>query len=539
MYTTKSLKDNAMYNMHKNYWRLLGVLLIVSFILGGFRQIHIGSDVEGVKDVIVSTTNKVSSSIGTDIIGGRTYNISADDALEFILNPNKKYQIYQEAERHYSPTEGVFANLYNQAISSKSFTIGLLNSVNESFFKGRFERGSLIFAGTAILFLVWIFIYFPIEVGRSRFILENRVSEDTGIGRIRFVWMVKSWSNVVKTMCLRQVYLVLWALTIVGLIIKFFSYMMVPYILAENPRIKPNEAIKLSCDMMNGEKWKAFKIHFSFIGWYILSLFTFGLLDVLFTNIYRELTIGELYSELRSKAKRDNLKNSNLLFDDALFDNHFEGSYDMDFYPIEQKEKKKWIRLDYRKDYSITSMILMFFTFAFIGWVWEAFIYIYEQGIFVNRGTLHGPWLPIYGTGGVMVLVLLKKFRDRPGLTLFLAMILCGTLEYVTAWFLWEKYQTIWWDYNGYFLNLDGRISAEALAIFGVGAMAFIYILAPAFDRLYSKFPDKILKVTAFILIVIFIFDLGYSYKNPNAGKGITEYKNFEEKYRILMEEKR
>ena len=52
---------------------------------------------------------------------------------------------------------------------------------------------------------------------------------------------------------------------------------------------------------------------------------------------------------------------------------------------------------------------MMFFIFCFVGWVWEVSLAFISEDMFVNRGTLHGPWLPIYGTGGVIILVLLKS----------------------------------------------------------------------------------------------------------------------------------
>ena len=61
------------------------------------------------------------------------------------------------------------------------------------------------------------------------------------------------------------------------------------------------------------------------------------------------------------------------------------------------------------RSYSLVNLIIMFFIFCFVGWVWEVSLAFISEGMFVNRGTLHGPWLPIYGTGGVIILVLLKK----------------------------------------------------------------------------------------------------------------------------------
>ena len=49
----------------------------------------------------------------------------------------------------------------------------------------------------------------------------------------------------------------------------------------------------------------------------------------------------------------------------------------------------------------------MFFGFCLVGWLWEVTLHLITHGEFVNRGMLHGPWLPIYGGGVVMIAVLL------------------------------------------------------------------------------------------------------------------------------------
>ena len=70
---------------------------------------------------------------------------------------------------------------------------------------------------------------------------------------------------------------------------------MIPYILAENPRIKRKEAFYISKNMMKGNKWKTFILDMSFLGWNLLSVFTMGLLGILYVNPYYAATITELY----------------------------------------------------------------------------------------------------------------------------------------------------------------------------------------------------------------------------------------------------
>ena len=59
---------------------------------------------------------------------------------------------------------------------------------------------------------------------------------------------------------------------------------MIPYILAENPKIQRKKAFKLSKEMMKGNKWKTFILDLSFLGWELLSIFTFGLLNIFYIN---------------------------------------------------------------------------------------------------------------------------------------------------------------------------------------------------------------------------------------------------------------
>lgn len=178
------------------------------------------------------------------------------------------------------------------------------------------------------------------------------------------------------------------------------------------------------------------------------------------------------------------------------------------------------------RSYSLVNLIMMFFIFCFVGWVWEVSLAFISEDMFVNRGTLHGPWLPIYGTGGVIILVLLKKLREKPALEFVAAMVLCGCLEYFSSWYLEMTHDgQRWWDYTGYFLNINGRICAEGLLTFGLGGLTIVYLLAPALDNLLSRIDARKLGIVAAVLLVLYCADQVYSAQHPNVGAGITDYK--------------
>ena len=81
-----------------------------------------------------------------------------------------------------------------------------------------------------------------------------------------------------------------------------------------------------------------------------------------------------------------------------------------------------------------------------------------------------------------------------------------------------------WWDYSGYFLNINGRVCFEGLLVFGLGGCVITYLVAPILDELYSKIAPKIRIIICVVLVMFFGVDFVYSMQHPNAGKGITDY---------------
>lgn len=198
-------------------------------------------------------------------------------------------------------------------------------------------------------------------------------------------------------------------------------------------------------------------------------------------------------------------------------------SYPSRLSPIpEQRKLKSLAHIHYMRHYSLPSLAALFFIFAMFGWVWELFFYYVQQGKIINRGVLHGPWLPIYGVGGLIVLIFLFVLRRRPVLHLIATVILCGVVEYFGGWALETIFDKKWWDYSGYFFNIDGRVCAEGLFVFGAAGMAFIYVLAPLLDNMIRKARQKILIPVEAVLLVFFVIDVIYSAFVPNTGDGIT-----------------
>ncbi len=165
--------------------------------------------------------------------------------------------------------------------------------------------------------------------------------------------------------------------------------------------------------------------------------------------------------------------------------------------------------------------VLLFFLLAFTGWLWEAGIYLVTEQSLVNRGVYYGPYLPIYGVGGLLLWFLLQKFYQRPVVTFLLSAAICSVLEYGASVLLEWKWGMRWWDYSEYFLNLNGRICLLGAVCFGLGGMLLNCYLLPYYMRMYHRIRPGWRMILCGILLAVFILDITYCAVKPHTGQGI------------------
>ena len=172
--------------------------------------------------------------------------------------------------------------------------------------------------------------------------------------------------------------------------------------------------------------------------------------------------------------------------------------------------------------FSFFYYIWFFLTLSLTGWVWEVCLYLAVERRFVNRGVLFGPWLPIYGAGGLFLYFLLYRLKKHPLMIFFLAALICSAVEYACSWFLEKLWNIRWWDYSDYFLNLNGRVCLPAAVAFGLGALLLIYLFIPWFEQFYEKLPSRLRKTAGLVLLLLFLADAAYAAAAPNLGEDIS-----------------
>ena len=162
---------------------------------------------------------------------------------------------------------------------------------------------------------------------------------------------------------------------------------------------------------------------------------------------------------------------------------------------------------------SVEMYIMIFFTYSFLGWFMESVGGILKEKRFINRGFLIGPYCPVYGTGVVLITLLLNKYTNDIPVLFFLAILICGVLEYLTSYLMEKFFNARWWDYSKSKFNINGRICLDTLIPFGIAGSVILCKINPFFVNIYSIFPNVILKIIAYTLALIFTIDVIVSLK--------------------------
>lgn len=164
----------------------------------------------------------------------------------------------------------------------------------------------------------------------------------------------------------------------------------------------------------------------------------------------------------------------------------------------------------------IIKLIFYFFFYSFIGWFIESCYCSVRPKKWINRGFLRGPICPIYGTGAlVLMLVILpfKKATDNLYLNIFLTFtvgfVVCDIVEFLTSLIMEKLFHARWWDYSKKRFNIQGRICLTHTIYWGIGACLFSYFVQPFIsDYFIDLINPASIKILVYIFLTVFAADL-------------------------------
>lgn len=238
MWTRKELKTKAKEALKRNYWKVVLVSVLVILLSGGFSYGFSGGSGGSSPQEEISEMQEMTTSPATEAL-------SSADLIIIVI------------------------------VAIVIFTVVFC----------------IVFA---IAYAIAAFLYNPVLVGVNRFMLKS-VDDRAEVKEIAYAFD-HSYMNVVKTMFFKDLYVFLWTLLfVIPGVYKKYQYRMVPYIMAEHPEMNYKEALELSKNMMDGEKWHAFVLDLSFVLWHVLGIITCGILEAFYIAPYQNLTNAELY----------------------------------------------------------------------------------------------------------------------------------------------------------------------------------------------------------------------------------------------------
>ena len=431
-------------------------------------------------------------------------------------------------------------------ISAESLSSAFLDFIPDNFVAASFlhtiqnslKRPDLIVTSFLTLGVIFSLLYkFFISnlliVGEKRFFVESYNYEDTNISKIFFLYKLRYLANPSWVMFCYTLFQKLWDLTIIGGIIKHYEYSMISCILAENPKISQKNAFFLSKQLTKGNKWKLFLLDCSFLGWELLSLFTLGILDILYVRPYKMNCKASLYLFLRrnyvlSRApKYEQLNDSylehvpsedELLISKALYDDS-EGpytkisyfapyQYPVFLFSVQPPIAAVKSPVNPAQNYDFLSYVFLFHAFSIFGWLLEIISELLSCGTLENVTLRTLPWLPLYGICGLLILLLLKKYIKKPATMFIINFIVYTVLDYLIQLFLDLGFGIELPKYHSYLAFMNGEAYLGDGAVFALLGCAFFYYFAPRWNSLFMQLKKWMRISICILLTAIFVFDL-------------------------------
>lgn len=163
--------------------------------------------------------------------------------------------------------------------------------------------------------------------------------------------------------------------------------------------------------------------------------------------------------------------------------------------------------------YTWIQWLFFFFFYCFFGWCFESAYVSLKSGKLVNRGFIRGPFLPIYGSGAVMMLVVSEPFLDNLVLTYLAGCVGATVLEYVTGVTMEALFKVRYWDYSKNKFNFQGHICLGSTLAWGFLTILMTHVVHKPVEWLAFWLPEGVLTAVTMLVTVYFAADFALSFK--------------------------
>ena len=163
--------------------------------------------------------------------------------------------------------------------------------------------------------------------------------------------------------------------------------------------------------------------------------------------------------------------------------------------------------------YNVMQWLFIFYIYSFLGWCFESTYVSIKSKKMINRGFMRGPFLPLYGSGAVMMLVVSMPFANSIVLTYIAGCIGATALEYITGVTVEALFKVRYWDYSYKRFNFQGQICLSSTIAWGFFTVLMTRVLHPPMDHFVLGMSQQVLSYVTALLTVYIVIDFTLSFK--------------------------
>ncbi len=163
--------------------------------------------------------------------------------------------------------------------------------------------------------------------------------------------------------------------------------------------------------------------------------------------------------------------------------------------------------------FHFNSWLVYFYFYCIFGWVFESIYVSLRTHKLTNRGFMKGPWLPLYGSGAILVLLVTLPYADHPVGVYFAGMIAATILEYITGVVMVKLFRVRYWDYSYKKIQFQGHICLSSSLAWGGLSLLMVYVIHPPIVKFIAMWNENVVNILTFIVTICMAYDFANAFR--------------------------
>ena len=163
--------------------------------------------------------------------------------------------------------------------------------------------------------------------------------------------------------------------------------------------------------------------------------------------------------------------------------------------------------------FHFNSWLVYFYFYCIFGWVFESTYVSLRTHKLTNRGFMKGPWLPLYGSGAILVLLVTLPYADHPVGVYFAGMIAATILEYITGVVMVKLFKVRYWDYSYKKIQFQGHICLSSSLAWGGLSLLMVYVIHPPIVKFIAMWNENVVNILTFIVTICMAYDFANAFR--------------------------